>query len=304
MTLILHEDDVKRHISPVEAIAVMEKVFLARANHETAGMPRWELPFQEGRITFTVGAVPEGVGFRAYIRGDFKQDEQLVAVWDKESGALKGLVIGTALGVLRTGAIGGVAVKYLAPKDASRLAIIGTGRQALAQLLTIAIVRSLKQVLVYSRNPENRQAFCQEAKKLLPDLNIQATESAEKAVRESEIIVSATTSKTPIVQGDWLLPNAHVSTLGTKGKNTREVDESVVKKAAWVLSDSPEQSRDYPDGTILDESNTSLYDLAEVLSAKISRPKTEGISLFLSSGLAGTEVALAAYLIAKVEKSS
>jgi ornithine cyclodeaminase len=110
MTILLQDEDVQQLVSYAEAIAVMEKVFLARAKGETESPPRWELPFAEGRLTFTVGAVPDAVGFRTYVRGNYDYDEQLVAVWDRASGALKGLIVGSAIGVLLTGAIGGVAV--------------------------------------------------------------------------------------------------------------------------------------------------------------------------------------------------
>jgi alanine dehydrogenase len=296
MTLLLTDSDVNK-LNYADAIQAMEAFFIARAKGETAGMPRWELPYQEGRLTFTVGASSDGVGFRVYARGNYQHDDQLVAVWSRETGALKGLIIGAALGVLRTGAIGGVAIKHLTSPTASTLAIIGTGRQALSQLHAIAAIRSLSEVRIFSRTPESRLGFSEEAKRLLPNLSIHPTESAEKAVHGAEIVVAATTSKNPVIQSDWLAPNAHVSTLGTKGRNTREVDEDLVKRAAFIVSDSPEQTQNYPDGTVLDGTMQSLFDLSDLVAGKIQRPN--GISLFLSSGLAGTEVALASYLIDK-----
>jgi ornithine cyclodeaminase/alanine dehydrogenase-like protein (mu-crystallin family) len=295
MTLLLNDSDVKK-LNYADAIQVMEAFFLARASGETAGMPRWELPFPQGRLTFTVGASSDSVGFRAYARGNYQHDDQLVAVWNSDTGALKGLIVGATLGVMRTGAIGGVAAKYLAPKNASTLALIGTGRQALSQLRAIASIRPLSEVRVFSRNAENRQSFCVEAKSFLPNLSIHPTESAEEAVRDAEIIVAATTCKNPVIRGEWLSPNAHVSTLGTKGRNTREVDEDLVNRAAFIISDSPEQTRNYPEGTVLDGTSQALFDLADLVSGTLKRP--EAISLFLSSGLAGTEVGLASYLLA------
>ena len=254
-------------------------------------------PCSEGRLTFTVGASPDAVGFRVYARGNYQYDDQLVAFWDSHTGALKGLIVGPMLGVMRTGAIGGLAIKYLTPTTASTLAIIGTGRQAFSQLRAIATIRQLSEVRVFSRTPESRIGFCEEAKRFLPNLSIHPAESAEEAVRGMEIIVAATTSKAPVLQLDWLAPNAHVSTLGTKGRNFREVDEDFVNQAAFIISDTPEQTRNYPEGSVLDGTSQSLYDLADLVAGKIQRP--EGISLFISSGLAGTEVALGAYLIEK-----
>jgi ornithine cyclodeaminase/alanine dehydrogenase-like protein (mu-crystallin family) len=301
MTILLHDEDVQK-LSYADAVQVMEGFFLARAAGNTAGMPRWEFPFPEGRLTFTVGAAPESVGFRVYARGDFQVDEQLVAVWDRQTGALKGLVVGAMLGVMRTGAIGAVAIKYLTPANASTLALIGTGRQALSQIRAIATIRPLTEIRVFSRNAENRQQFCKEAQSYLPNITIQPAESAETAVHGAEIVIAATSSKTPVIHGEWLEPNAHVSTLGTKGRNVREVDEDLVNRAAFIISDTPEQSRNYPDGTILDGTTQALFDLSDLLAERLQRP--EGISLFISSGLAGTEVALASYLIRKFNEKA
>jgi alanine dehydrogenase len=296
MPLLLTDSDVNK-LNYMDAIQVMEAFFLARANGETAGMPRWELPYTEGRLTFTVGASPDSVGFRVYARGNYQHDDQLVAVWDSHTGALKGLIVGPVLGVMRTGAIGGLAIKHLTLPTASILAIIGTGRQALSQLRAISAIRNLSEVRVFSRTPESRIGFCEEVKRLLPNLSIHPSESAEEAVRGAEIVVAATTSKNPVLQWDWLAPNAHVSTLGTKGRNFREVDEDLVNGAAFIISDTPEQTRNYPEGFVLDGTPQSLFELSDLVAGKIQRP--EGISLFISSGLAGTEVALGAYLIGK-----
>lgn len=299
MPLILSDTDVLHHLSPTEAVQVMEEVFRARAATLTTSTPRWELPFPNGRLTFTVGAVPTGVGFRVYLRGDYPHDDQLVAVWNRETGALVGVVIGTALGVLRTGAIGGVAVDHMAAPTASTLALIGAGRQALAQLRCIAAVRPLRQVWVYSRSSEKREAFAAEARRELAYLPIHPVESAEAAVRQAEIVVCATTSTTPVLQGAWLQAGAHVSTLGTKGHGAVEIDDTVLERAAWIASDTPEQSRAFVGGCIVDDTHQTLYDLADLLG-NVTRPTDDGITLFMSAGLAGTEVALGAYLFSKV----
>lgn len=299
MAHLLSDEQVHRLITPTEAVAVMENVFRARAAGQTAGSPRWSQNFPQGSLTFTVGAVPEGVGFRAYVRGSFEHDDQLVAVWQRETGQLRGVVVGEAIGVLRTGAIGGVAAKYLAPGRI--LALIGTGRQAFSQLRAIATVRPLSEVRVYSRTPDHRQAFCEDVRQIMPLLNIYPAESAEAAVRGAQIIICATTSKTPVLRGEWLSPDAHVSTLGPKGTTQREVDTEVVRLANFVVTDSPEQAYAFPDGLIIDGTDKALHELSAVVTGQVKRPD-RGISLFISTGLAGTEVALAARLMDKFER--
>ncbi|MBZ0309908.1 MAG: ornithine cyclodeaminase family protein [Anaerolineae bacterium] len=300
MPLILTDEQVNKYLTPTESIAVMEQVFLARANGRYAGTPRWDLPFENGTMRFTVGGANGVVGFRVYLRGrQMTHDDQLNAVWDQHTGQLKVMVVGEALGVLRTGAIGGVAVKHLAPPNAEVLAIIGTGRQAYSQLRAISSLFPLKEIRVFSRTPAHRESFCADVGELMPHLKIFPVENAELAVRGADIVVGATTSREPVIRGAWLKEGAHVTTLGPKGTTVREIDEEVVRRAGFIVTDSPEQERSSETGSVLDGTNFPLHDLAEVVSGKIQRPAGK-ISLFLSVGLAGTEVALASRLMDKL----
>lgn len=299
--LFLNDEHVTQYLSPAIAVDIMEQVFLARTQNQYAGVPRWNLPFHGGQMVFTVGGAGDSVGFRAYLRGkNLTHDDQLNIVWEQSTGKLLGIVSGVLLGAMRTGAIGGVAAKYLAPKNAEILAIIGTGKQAMSQVLSIAsVVPSLKEVRVYSRNPEKREKFCAESAQKLPHLKIYPTENAESAVRGADMVVGATTSQTPVMMGEWIKDGAHVTTLGSKSVTSREIDEALVNRARFVVTDSPEQIYAAEFATLLEGTNHQLVDLATVVSGQGQRPS--GISLFLSVGLAGTEVALASYLIDKVQ---
>ncbi len=300
---VLTDEHVHKYLTPTESIAVMEQVFLARANGRYAGTPRWDLPFENGAMRFTVGGANGMVGFRVYLRGRLTYDDQLNAVWEQDTGRLKGLVIGEALGVLRTGAIGGVAVKHLAPPNAEVLALIGTGRQAYSQLRAITSLFPLKEIRVFSRAPAHREAFCADVHELMPHLKIFPVENAESAVRGADIVVGATTSREPVIRGAWIKEGAHITTLGPKGTTAREIDEEVVRRAGFIVTDSPEQERSSETGSVLDGTTLPLHDLADVISGKIHRPAGK-ISLFLSVGLAGTEVALASRLIDKIQAQS
>lgn len=297
---LFSDEDVTRLISPTEAVQVMESVFLARSKKNYAGAPRWQASFGKNqRIVFTVGAVDSFVGFRTYLRSRLPHDDQLTAVWDSDTGELLAVVVGAVLGAMRTGAIGAVAIKHMANPEARILGLIGSGRQAFTQLNATAAVQKLDEVRVYSRSEENRQTFCEDVKILMPHINIHPVDSAEQAVRGAQIVIGASNSPQPVIKGDWLEQGVHVSTIGPKGKTQRETDEKVVERAGWIATDSPEQAKSYDDGLILDDTAATLHDLADVVSGKIKRPNPDAISLFISTGLAGTEVALAARLLAK-----
>src|SRR5262245_48528999 len=160
-----------------DMIAGIEAVLAAKARGELTAPPRVKVPVGgQGDLVFTVGSVGDLVaGFRAYHNIPRKSPDgaQLTAVWDQRSGTLKGIITGDLLGEIRTGAIGGVAVKLLARTDADSIAIIGSGAQARTQLAAVAAVRNLKTVRVCSRSPENRERFAAEMGRKL-DLPIQS----------------------------------------------------------------------------------------------------------------------------------
>jgi alanine dehydrogenase len=165
---ILTDADVARLARMPEMIAGIEAALLAKAVGALAAPPRMRVPVgPRGDLVFTVGGVNAGqsvAGFRAYhtFPREAPDGAQLTAVWDQASGSLKGIIVGDLLGELRTGAIGGVAVKALARADADSIAIIGSGAQARTQLQAAAAVRPLRAARVYSRSSENRERFAAE----------------------------------------------------------------------------------------------------------------------------------------------
>lgn len=295
----LTDADVMRMLTPTAAVSVMEQVFLARAQGTVYGKPRWGVEFGRGKdIVFTTGAVGDAVGMRTYLRGDLDRTDQLVAVWDAQTGALKGIITGVVLGSMRTGAIGGVAVKHLARFEAQSLGLVGTGRQAFTQIQAVLASRAaINSVKVYSRTPENRQAFVDDIKIMRPNLEIRAVDSAQEAVEESDIVIGATNSREPVIKGAWLKAGAHVTTVGPKYATERETDAEVVARADFIATDSPEQCAQFPNGLLTDGTGKQVYDLAAAVSGQLGRPSEDAITLFISTGLAGTEVALGDYLL-------
>jgi ornithine cyclodeaminase len=303
--IVLTNDDVIRMITPTEAVAVMEDAFRARARGSTVGEPRWHLPFGKNTMTFTVGGVHDSVGFRTYLRGNLQRDDQLVAVWHRRSGRLRGIILGELLGDMRTGAIGAAAVKHLARANSTSLAMIGTGRQAYTQLRAILTTPlPIDEVRVFSRDAENRKAFSDDFKEILPNLDIFPVESAEMAIRNADIVIGATNSETPVIRGEWLKAGAHVTTVGPKFAKERETDEVVVERADLIVTDSPEQARAFPNGFVANNTSKLVHDLADVVSGRTKRPSDDTITFFVSTGLAGTEVALASHLLDKIEKDT
>lgn len=278
-----------------DAIDAIEAAMRRKGEGKFLTPPRHYFASGKGALTFTIGGDSEEgvVGFRVYgMYTGADEDDQLVVVYDASTGRLRGIVKGDRVGAMRTGAIGGVAIKYSAREDAQTLAVIGSGKQARTQLEAAAVVRDLTDVRVYSRSPENRETFALEMSGQL-DLPITPASSPEEAISGADIVITATGSRTPVYDAALIEPGQHVTTIRLSATNS-EIDPKVVDRATAVFTDSPEQLRDYPGGSFVAGRLDSVTDLAgHIASGQPIRNSADDITLYLSTGLSGTEVVVA-----------
>jgi ornithine cyclodeaminase/alanine dehydrogenase-like protein (mu-crystallin family) len=225
----------------------------------------------------------------------------LVLLYDASTGELRALMEADQLGRIRTGAASGVATKYLARPEAARVGILGIGRQARTQLEAVAAVRKISSAAAYGRNPERRSAFCRELSEKLK-LEVCEAASAEDAVRDADIVITATTSAEPVLRGDWLRKGAHVNAIGANMANRREVDGETIKRASLIAVDSLEQSRKESGDLIVglpevDRPWEDVIELHQVVAGKHSgRTSSEAITIFKSNGIALWDLAVAAHI--------
>jgi alanine dehydrogenase len=306
----LTDADVDRLLPMKDAIAVMEGAFRAKSEGHLVSPPRFYVPFSRGRLVFTVGGDDVGAGvagFRIYNTfpgaledGGLHPDRtQVTMVFDARTGALQGTILGSRLGVLRTSAIGGTALKYLANAEAERIGFIGSGLQAKAQLDAAMAVLPLKSLRVFSPTPAHREEFARWAAQKHA-LVAQACESAQETVDPSEVVICSTVSSRPVIEAEWVHPGTHVTTMGSKTKSEHEIPPALAEEAEVIASDSPAQLAAYSEPHILDGTPAwdRVIDLADiVVGRKKGRTSATQRTLFLSEGLAGTEVLLAAELL-------
>jgi alanine dehydrogenase len=288
---ILNDHDIDRVPFSIILEAVRAHV-LADFRGETVAPPRHSVEFGDGGIVFTVGGNAEIAGFRAYetfAEPSLESGDQLVAVWNRSTRRLSGIAIGERLGALRTGALGGVAIDRMAPEQVRKLAVIGAGVQAQTQIIAACTVRSYAEIAVYSRAEERREAFAVRMKTLLKT-DVHASGSAEQAVYDADVVILATSSCIPVIEFGWLKPGVHLNTVGPKTKAAHELPLEVAQFAARIATDSPQQIVALGDEHML--TGTDAADRIQHLGDPASHQSGNGTSsLFLSAGLAGTEVA-------------
>ncbi|MCA1738434.1 MAG: ornithine cyclodeaminase family protein, partial [Actinobacteria bacterium] len=218
-------------------------------------------------------------------------------LFDPESGELLSIMQSDKLGQLRTGAASGVATRYLAREDASSLGIYGAGWQAESQLEAIAAVRKLARVVVHTRTEESRKAFAEKMGERL-GLEIETTHSPEEPAVQ-DIVVTATSSTQPVLQGEWLRPGTHVNAAGSNFLFKSEIDRDVVKRASLVTVDSREELGleagnlliGLETGAVLPE---AVREIGQVIAGQVKgRGGREDITLFASQGLALEDMAAA-----------
>jgi ornithine cyclodeaminase/alanine dehydrogenase-like protein (mu-crystallin family) len=167
-----------------------------------------------------------------------------VQLFSAETGDLLALIEANKLGQIRTGAATGVAAKHLARADATAAALLGTGWQARSQAEALVAARpGLQRICAFGRDTERRLHFCREMTGAL-GLPVVPCHSVEDAVRNTQIVVCATTAREPILRGkDHLVPGMFVAAVGANRMSAREIDEEAVGRADVVALDDVAQAR-------------------------------------------------------------
>lgn len=299
MPIILNDDDLKGYALMGVAIDAVESAFLARARGEAVSPPRHHVAFPgRGDLVFTVGGVlgeAPLAGFRVYETFGGAERTQIVAVWSADDGKLKGLILGERLGAIRTGAIGGVAIRQLSLPDARIVGVLGSGLQARTQLAAAVAVRKIALARVYSRDAAHRAAFAAEMQQEL-GIEVRPAGSAREAVGNADIVICATSSPRPVIAAADLKPGTHVNTLGPKTIEAYELGLDVAEVAVVIATDSTEQTRAYGAPFFLAGSahEQRMVELSDIVAGKAAGRRGAGeTTLFCSVGLAGTEVVVA-----------
>jgi alanine dehydrogenase len=294
--IYLNEKDVAEFLDMPTAIQVLRDAFAARARGEGNVVPRTRWEFGERRLNVMGGGLATQRRFAVKCYGSSAFH---VLLYSEQEGLLA-IIEANVLGQIRTGAASAVASEKMARPGASKVALIGTGRQARTQALALSSAGLLKEIAVYGRKRDKLEAFCA---KLGPELNAPAhpARSAEEAVADADIVTTATNSATPVVMASWLKAGAHVNGIGANAANRREIDPEIVLKAALVVTDDILQAK-VEAAEFIDLAKAGRLDwfdivpLHEIVEGPAVARAPDALTLFKSLGVGLEDVAVASVI--------
>ena len=318
--LILNHSEVEHLLPMSECISAMEEAFTALARGE-AHQPLRTI-FRPPEVKGVLAMMPTFRGSpsplfglkaicvfpgNAAIGKDAHQGG--VMLFDGVTGELLAVVNASAITAIRTAAVSALATRLLAREDAGDLAIIGTGVQARSHLVAMNCVRPLRRVRIASRNFDNAQRFANEMQPQFSTL-LEPLETVQAAVRGADIIVTATTSREPVLQREWISDGAHINAIGTFSPRAREVDTATMV-VARLFVDARESALNEA-GDYLIPANEGVIgpehmraDLGEVvIGVHPGRTSPAEITLFKSLGLALEDLAAAAHVYQKAQATN
>lgn len=299
--------DPSRQLDLSKVNGVIEEAFAEHARGRVQMPPKVYITFSEGDFRTMPGYIPSldiagvkivnvhpgnpGIGLPTVMA--------LLVILDIGTGRPVSLLNATDLTDLRTGAGGAVAAKYLSPHRSIRLGVVGSGRQARAQVEAIGRELDILEVKVWSRNEKNAMQFCTQ----VPDLECSSAPLPE--VCECDLLVTTTPSREPLIMDEWIHEGTHINAIGADAPGKEELDPAILRRAR-VFVDDPAQA--VHSGEINVPIQQGLFSeamiagtLGEVVIGKKKRNSSSEITVFDSTGLAIQDLAIASLTLGKQE---
>ena len=312
--LIVNQAEVARLLPMGDCIAAMEGALKALARGEAMVPLRQVMPLPHG-----LGAAAAMPGFSETLKAigvkvisvfpgnrgtDYDSHQGAVLLFEAGHGSLKAIVDATEVTAIRTAAVSAVATRALARPNAGDLAILGSGVQARTHLDAMFLVRPIKRVRVWSPTPGHAQMFAEKESRRHA-LEVEPMGSARGAVKGADIICTVTSSREPVLRGEWIEPGAHVNAVGSSVKSTRELDTAAVKKSRLFV-DARESALAEAGDIVMPLAEKAIREdhiraeIGEVLLGTAEgRKSSREITLFKSLGLAIEDLAAVHFIYTK-----
>jgi ornithine cyclodeaminase len=315
MALLLREPEVAALLPMEAAIALMEEALAAYSTGQVLQPVRQALAIaphagylglMPAHLRAAAPGASEALGAKAVTfytanaaRG-LPTHMAVILLWDAQTGALLSIMDGRLITERRTAATSAAAARVLARPDAAVLALLGSGVQARSHLDAFRQVRAIGSVRVWSRTRAHAETLAREAER--SGLEAVSCATPEEAVRGADLLVTVTSSPTPVLQGRWISPGAHITAVGAPRPDWRELDAETVARArvfvdsrAGALAESGDLLHALKEGAV-GEGHVA-GEIGEVLAGRVAgRTAPREITLFKSLGMAVEDVAAAAYV--------
>ncbi len=298
----MREADVQAVIEMDDIIAAVTAAMKELGEGVAQNEPRRRAFAPGGLLNVMFASYPGGrcTGLKAYTVADGRA--RFLVVLFALDGSIQALIEADFMGSYRTGAATAVAVKALARPGPATVALIGAGWQATTQALAISRVLEIKELRVFSRTHDRRAAFAREQQDHLGIATI-AAGSAELAVRGADVVVTITSSPTPVLDAGWIEPHALIVAAGSNFRNRAEIPPELVARAQTVVVDQLAAAQ-LESGDLITAHEAGKFDwsraveLGAIVAGKSQRPPGTGITLFESHGLALWDLAAGSVVLA------
>lgn len=305
--LMLNEEEVRQILTMEMALEAVENGLRKMALDEAQNVPRARTQTDHG-MQHVMSASAKSLGYMGYKAYTTSRKSQHfhVGLFDGKSGNLLSFMQADYLGQVRTGAASGVATQFMARPDASEVGLFGSGKQARTQLIALCKVRKIRRVQVYSPSDERRAKFASEMSEVC-QTEVVAVPRPELAAEDKDIIVTATSSREPVLNGHWIAEGTHINAVGSNFLGKAELDTVCLRRAESIVVDSKDQARieagDFvqalEDGSI---HWSDIHELGHVIVGRYTgRAHPQDVTVFKSLGIALEDIAVAGKVYEKAQ---
>ncbi|MDO8747939.1 MAG: alanine dehydrogenase [Candidatus Omnitrophota bacterium] len=315
-TLILSGPDIEKLITMPSALRIAEQAFTAYGQGKIQMPAKIYLRLDKYQGDFrAMPAYIEGVeacGMKwvnvhpQNLKHGLPSVMALIIINDPKTGLPLAVMDGTYITNLRTGAAGGIAAKYLARENSSRVALVGCGAQAQTQLMALNEIFNLETVSLYDCVKSQPEIFLKKMRYL--DLKMSAVENIPDCLKNADILVTTTPSRRPIIKPEWIKNGTHINAIGADASGKEELETGILKKAKVVVDDITQAIHSGEINVPMTRKTITRKnihaDLGEIITGKKQgRKSREEITVFDSTGLAILDVAMAHYAYQQARKN-
>ena len=306
---ILSAADVRTALPMPKAIDAMRHAYGQLSAGKVNAPPRQHLSTDKGVTLLMPAHLPERNEFGIKVVSVYDDNPNLglpritatVLVLDPATGLPKAFMDGSSLTAIRTGAGGGVAADLLARSDAKTVGLFGAGVQARAQLRAVMAVRDIASVNLMSRTKASAQQLATEISAWTDAPEVNLVSNPEQVVEDAEIVICATTSATPLFNGNALRPGTHITAVGTFVPEKREVDTTTLRRSNRIVVDSREACLEEAGDLIIPNAAIDA-EIGEIVNGdKQGRQSDDEITFFKSVGVAVQDAVAGSVILAAAE---